>query len=73
MSDHHVPEDPNAPATPLPEPAGFKDGRGTAYDSRTPPPVARTRGGTATSTMRLVILGAIVFVVVVAILIASQQ
>jgi hypothetical protein len=73
MSHHRVPEDPNVPATPLPEPARSKDGRGTPYDSQTPPAVARTQGGIATPKSRLLVLGAIVLVVVVAILIASQR
>jgi hypothetical protein len=72
VSAHQGPDDPNAPAAPIPEPGGFRDGRGTPVDSRTPPPVARTGSQFKTSNLRLVVLGLVVLVVVVAILVGSR-
>jgi hypothetical protein len=50
----------------------FRDGRGTPVDSRTPPPVTRTGSQFKTSNLRLVVLGLVVLVVVVAILVGSR-
>jgi hypothetical protein len=72
VSVHHGPDDPNAPAAPIPDPAGIRDGRGTPVDSRTPPPVARTGSRFKTSNLHLVVLGLVVLVLVVAILVGSR-
>ncbi|TMK92818.1 MAG: hypothetical protein E6G43_01980 [Actinobacteria bacterium] len=72
MSVHHGHDDPNAPAEPIPQPGGFRDGRGTPVDSRTPPPVARTGSQFKTSNLRLVVLGLVVLVLAVAILAGSR-
>ena len=68
----HGSDDPNIPAGPIPDPGGVRDGRGTPVDSRTPPPVARTGSQFKTSNLRLVVLGLVVFVLVVAILVGSR-
>jgi hypothetical protein len=72
MSVHHGPDDPNAPAAPIPDPAGVRDGRGTPVDSRTPPPVAWTGSRFKTSNLRLVVLGLVVLILVVVILVGSR-
>jgi hypothetical protein len=68
----HGSDDPNIPAAPIPDPGGVRDGRGTPVDSRTPPPVARTGSQFKTSNLRLVVLGLVVLVVIVAILVGSR-
>jgi hypothetical protein len=68
----HGSDDPNIPAAPIPDPGGVRDGRGTPVDSRTPPPVARTGSRFQTSNLRLMVLGLVVLVLVVAILVGSR-
>ncbi len=72
VSVHHGGDDPNTPAAPIPDPGGVRDGRGTPVDSRTPPPVARTGSQFKTSNLRLVVLGVVVLVLVVAMLVGSR-
>jgi len=72
VSVHHGPDDPNTPAGPIQDPGGVRDGRGTPVDSRTPPPVARTGSQFKTTNLRLLVLGLVVLVLVVAMLVGSR-